>query len=144
MAKEEEDGKIKKKLFHVMVESLQNIAKHSEEDDAEYSKNYRSGQGILMVGKEKDRYSVTTGNLVSVEQAKELGDMISEINAMDADELKETYKKKLKESRLSDKGGAGLGLIDMAKKTGTKIECSFKEVNAEQHFFILKININRS
>ncbi|NBR16255.1 MAG: hypothetical protein EBU01_16995, partial [Crocinitomicaceae bacterium] len=43
LEKVEEDGKIKKKVYHVMVECLQNIAKHADDDAATASDNLEDG-----------------------------------------------------------------------------------------------------
>ena len=42
---------------------------------------------------------------------------------------------------ISDKGGAGLGFLDMAKKTGTKFEYYFEPLDDEKCFFILTIRV---
>jgi hypothetical protein len=54
------------------------------------------------------------------------------------------FKQQIKESSLSDKGGAGLGLIDIAKKTGSKLSYQFKEINELVSFFILTSTIKRN
>src|SRR6187551_3945854 len=54
-----EDASIKRKVFNVMVESLQNIVKHSDElIDGEM----RSHAAIFLIGKEANRYSIMSGN----------------------------------------------------------------------------------
>jgi hypothetical protein len=47
-------------------------------------------------------------------------------------------------NKISEKGGAGLGLIDIAKKTGSKLSYQFKELNDEVSFFILTSTIKRN
>ena len=59
MAKEEESNTVQKKVFHVMVECLQNISKHADSfgsDDFLFA-----GRGIFMVSKGDIEYHVTTG-----------------------------------------------------------------------------------
>ena len=142
MEKESEDNSVKRKVFHVMVECLQNICKHT--DHVESGESIIPGSGIFLVGKNDDHYTVTTGNSVSIERCKKIEEMLSNINDLDADGLKQLYKKQLKESRLSEKGGAGLGFIDIAKKTGQKIGFDFISVNDKTNFFLLKVKIPRS
>lgn len=116
MAKDDEPNLVQKKVFHVMVECLQNISKHAEE----FSTNdyLFSGRGIFLVSKGENEYSVTTGNAVDNEKIPELKKLLDRINQLDKEELKEMYKKQMKEGRLSEKGGAGLGFIDIKRKTG--------------------------
>ena len=97
MAKEDESGSVQRKVFHVMVECLQNISKHAEDFGSE---NYLfSGRGIFLVSKGDNEYSVTTGNAVDNDRIEELSNMLETINIKDKDELKELYKKQMKEGR---------------------------------------------
>jgi len=139
-----EDGEtslpIKKRVYHVMVECLQNIGKHS--DNAESGLPEIPGTGIFMVSKSPDGYFVVTGNPIANSRIEEITEMIETVNKMDKDEIKAYYKKKILESRISDKGGAGLGFIDIVKKTGNKIEFHFRKINDIASFFIMKTYIN--
>ena len=53
------------------------------------------------------------------------------------------YKKRIKESRISDNGGAGLGLIDIVKKTKNQIEFDVKPMADNTSFVILMSKVNR-
>jgi hypothetical protein len=141
MAKEEESNMVQKKVFHVMVECLQNISKHA--DDFGSNEYLFSGRGIFLVAKGKDDYTVTTGNAVENDKIDGLKKMLEHINSLDKDELTELYKKQIKEGRLSDKGGAGLGFIDIKRKTGKNLEYHFLPINDDASFFLLTSTISR-
>lgn len=141
MAKEDEPGTVQRKVFHVMVECLQNISKHA--DDFTSSDFLFSGRGIFLVSKGDDEYSVTTGNAVDNDRIEELTEMLENINRMNKDELKALYKKQMKEGRLSDKGGAGLGFIDIKRKTGRDLEYHFLPISDDTSFFLLTSTIGR-
>ena len=141
MAKEDEPGTVQRKVFHVMVECLQNISKHA--DDFTSSDFLFSGRGIFLVSKGDDEYSVTTGNAVENNRIEELTKMLESINKMDKDELKVLYKKQMKEGRLSEKGGAGLGFIDIKRKTGRDLEYHFLPISDDKSFFLLTSTIGR-
>jgi hypothetical protein len=142
MAKEEESNTVQKKVFHVMVECLQNISKHADE----YGTNdyIFSGRGIFLVAKGTDEYSVTTGNTVDNSKIPDLKKLLEQVNSLDKDELTELYKKQIKEGRLSDKGGAGLGFIDIKRKTGRNLDYHFLPINEETSFFLLTSTISRT
>lgn len=142
MAKEEESNTVQKKVFHVMVECLQNISKHA--DDFGTNEYMFSGRGIFMVAKGKDVYTVTTGNAVENNRIDELKKMLEQVNNLDKDELTELYKKQIREGRLSDKGGAGLGFIDIKRKTGKNLEYHFLPINDHTSFFLLTSTISRN
>ena len=123
MAKEDESNSVQKKVFHVMVECLQNISKHADSygsDDFLFA-----GRGIFMVSKNQDEYNVTTGNIIENEKIPELTEILDHINSLDKEGLKQLYKVQMREGRLSEKGGAGLGFIDIARKTGRKLDYHF-------------------
>ena len=117
----------KRRVYHVLVECLQNICKHG--DEKEYSDDKAIGKGILLVGNNESQYMVTTGNLIGNEHVESLVETLNRVNSLDTKEIKTQYKKALKASVISDKGGAGLGFIDMVKKTGNPVEFNVKKVN---------------
>jgi hypothetical protein len=135
-----EESSIKRKVFNVMVEALQNIVKHSDEL---IDGQVRSHAAIFLIGKEKNRYSIMSGNPIRRENIQRLQGALEHINGLDKDGLKELYKEIIKNTTISEKGGAGLGFVDMARKSGEKIEYSFPELNAEYSFFCLKVNVPR-
>jgi hypothetical protein len=142
MAREEEAGSVQRKVFHVMVECLQNISKHADEFT---SNDYLfSGRGIFLVSKADTEYSVTTGNAVDNNRIDELKAMLENINQLDKDGLNQLYKKQMKEGRLSDKGGAGLGFIDIARKTGKPLQYHFLPISDDSSFFLLTSTIART
>ncbi len=141
LAKSEESNAVQRKVFNVMVECLQNISKHADsmgdEDEAER-------RGIVMVSKGEDSYNIITGNIIKNEKVPGLRENLEQVNSLDKQGLSELYKTQMKDGRISDKGGAGLGLIDIAKKTGSVLSYQFKEINDEVSFFILTSTIKRN
>jgi len=142
MISDDESSVTQKKVFHVIVESLQNITKHAEEIEAE-DQNGRTGRGLFVVLKDEELYSIVSGNIISANKIPLLTSLLENINNNDKDGLKELYKTQIKEGRISEKGGAGLGLIDIARKSGRKLEFSFQEINPNFSFFILTTKVTR-
>ncbi|MFW5760948.1 MAG: SiaB family protein kinase [Cyclobacteriaceae bacterium] len=130
-----EESSIKRKVFNVMVECLQNIVKHNEEN--------ANKAAIFMIGKQNDEYVITSGNTVRNESIEFLRGKLDKINSLDKEGLKSLYKEIIQTSDISDKGGAGLGFVDMARKSGNKLEYDFEKMDDEQSFFALKTTITR-
>ena len=141
MSKEDDDSSVQKKVFHVMVECLQNISKHAANRHNVVTS--KDGRGIFLVSKGETEYNVTTGNIITADKVDELKKMLENINTLDKDGLKKLYKQQMREGRLSDKGGAGLGFIDIARKTGEKLIYSFLKINDNKSFFVLTSTISR-
>jgi hypothetical protein len=135
-----EESNIKRKVFNVMVESLQNIVKHSDEL---VDGQTRSHAAIFLIGREANRYTIMSGNPIRKTNIPKLKDSLEKINALDKDGLKELYKEIIKNTTISEKGGAGLGFVDMARKSGGKLEFEFPEMSPEYCFFSLKVNVPR-
>jgi hypothetical protein len=145
--KVEEDGKIKKKVYHVMVECLQNISKHADDDTQTASDSLEDGlakTGIFLIGNDQNQYFITSGNGIVNENIPALKSLIDNINSLNQDELKQLHKEKMRETAISDKGGAGLGFIDIARKTGNPLEYHFEPIDDKTSFFLLKTIISRN
>lgn len=129
----EPSPKIKKRVYSILVECLQNITRHQDDTDGNLEENF----GIFVIQKKNERYFITTGNLVEKVNIPPIKNLLEKINSLDKDELKDYYKEVLMEGELSDKGGAGLGLIDMARKSGNKLSYDFLDVTDELAYFYL-------
>ena len=132
-----EESSIKRKVFNVMVECLQNIVKHA--DDVE-----KNSSAVFMVGKQENEYIIISGNPITNDNIPALKEKIDKINSLDKDGLKSLYKDIIRNTEISDKGGAGLGFVDMARKSGNKLEYDFIPTDDAVSFFCLKSSIERS
>jgi hypothetical protein len=139
-----EDSGVKRKVFNVMVECLQNIVKHSDEiEDIVYGSGRNNA--VFMMGKQDDKYIVTSGNPITNDKITMLQEKLENINSLDKNGLKQLYMDKIKTTPgLSKKGGAGLGFIDMARKSGQKLQFDFEPINENISFFSLKAIILRN
>jgi hypothetical protein len=140
LSKNAESNTVQKKVFNVMVECLQNISKHADSLNDEDEER----RGIVMVSRGEDSYNIITGNVIKNEKVPDLKKSLEHINSLDKEGLSTLFKQQIKETTISDKGGAGLGLIDIAKKTGSKLTYQFKELNQNVSFFILTSTIKRT
>lgn len=127
--------KTNKKVFHVMVEMLQNVCKHSETDGEKVS---NIGKGAFVLASDDTNYYVRVGNISKNEDADNIIKKLDEFNPISdsPDDLKIKYRELIKASRISEKGGAGLGLIDIIKKTKNKIDYLKTPIDANLSYFI--------
>ncbi len=137
-----EHSKIRKKIYNVLVESLQNLYHHIDDLPKEYEKEFDERFGILVVSRDGEKYKISTGNFIRNDHIKKLEEKIKKINTLSKEELKEMYKYILNHQKLSIKGGGGLGLVDIARKTGNKLDYRFQVFNDEYNFFILSVYIS--
>ncbi|MBN2613274.1 MAG: SiaB family protein kinase [Bacteroidales bacterium] len=136
-----EEAKTRKKIYNVLVESLQNLYHHIEETHEGIEEDLDPKFGVLVITRIGTEYSVNTGNFINSSKIKYLKEKIDKINSLNKDELKDMYKFILNHQKLSAKGGGGLGLVDIARKTGSKLNYSFYNYNDHYYFFNLEIRI---
>ncbi len=135
-------GKLRKKLYHILIEAIQNIHHHFDHD--EHHENKDGGAIIFVLSRNRssdESYSVIIGNYISFDEIPWLKSHLERINAMDRSELREFYRNQLHQGELSEKGGAGLGMIDIARRSGNPLDFSFRDCHDGRFFFSLKVNI---
>ncbi|MBN2757423.1 MAG: DUF1987 domain-containing protein [Bacteroidales bacterium] len=129
--------KIKSKIYYIMGESLQNIARHHSESFNHSPDKY----SLFAIHKKNLKYYITTGNLINVEEIDELKEKIDNINKMPHSDLREYSRITRSTTEISEKGGAGLGLIEIVKKSGNKLEYDFKSIDDKFSYFYLNTEI---
>lgn len=135
--KKSEDKKTRRRIYHAMVEIMQNIQRHAEK----YSKEDFSN-GLFMIGQKENIYYIITLNKIKIINKKRTIEAIKEVNNATKEELNKMYKKQLKDGKINKNGGAGLGLIDIVRKTENKIDYMFIPINFNEEYFILKAELN--
>lgn len=142
LEKIEDNPKTKKKVFNILVECLQNLCHHIEvsEVDPEFG-NHSGKTAILMIWTDSDAYHVATGNYIQNSNVEKLNSWLERINSVSREELRALYKEILNNNQFSAKGGGGLGFIDIARKSGQKLDYNFKPVDESYSFFSFQINI---
>lgn len=107
-----EDGApvgVRKRLFNVLVEALENLHHHALDE-------HRSGTWAALL-RTADAYIVLIGNPVPQTTALLLQNRIDILNDMDEETLKQHYLTLLANEGRTERGGAGLGLLTMARKS---------------------------
>ncbi|NLA49542.1 MAG: hypothetical protein GX876_08785 [Bacteroidales bacterium] len=139
LAEMNEQPRLRKKVYNVLVEGLQNLYHHVDKVPEDFEDQNSEKFGILLIEKVPNGYKIVTGNFVQADNAEELEKKIKKINRSTREEIKELYKFILNHQRISAKGGGGLGLVDIARKTGNKLFYTFRQYNDEYFFFYLDI-----
>jgi hypothetical protein len=125
----------RKRLFMFVLESLQNVTRHSD-------RNQYAEMSLVVYSKTEYGYTVTTGNVIETQRIEALKDKLDEINNLEAGEIRSVYREMLSHAEFSNKGGAGLGLIEMAKKTGNKLDYDFISLDDRLSYFILSKTVD--
>ncbi|EMO76000.1 SiaB family protein kinase [Leptospira kirschneri] len=125
-----------KKIFAVFIELAQNMLHYSAERKS-LEDGRETGVGIIMVNEKSVGYNVSAGNLVLNEKIESLKMKCEKINSMSRDELKTYYQKQLRSNRPEDSKGAGVGLIDIARKSDGPLSFNISPIDDKHSFFTL-------
>ncbi|MFW5793139.1 MAG: SiaB family protein kinase [Bacteroidota bacterium] len=131
------------RIFAVFIEMTQNILHYSSEKFiVSDKKSYGIGNIVLL--KNKGFYEIISTNMVEPNQMEYLNEKCRLVNRMTQEELKQLYiiRRRLKTEEGSK--GAGLGLIDIVRKTSTPLEFDFLPLDNEKYQFVLKAKVDEN
>lgn len=140
LSTEDADTKTIRSVFAIFVEQMQNIIRYSAEGD-EKAADFELRYGVLTVGTLDGQYEVQAGNLILARDRERLLTRLSDISAMDKDQLKTAYKERLRAGPDDTSKGAGVGFIEIARRASAPLSYDFLDIDAEHAFFALKASI---
>lgn len=129
-----------KKVYNIMMEALQNICKHEFKFSLSESESTKS---LFIISENDSEYQIITGNAIKEDVINIIKDKIEKVNSLDQDGLKALYKETRLNSTISEVGGAGLGFIDIARKSENKISYHFEQIKGDVFYFIQMVTVNK-
>jgi hypothetical protein len=128
---------LQKKVYTIVVEVLQNIYHHFDPSFVQQELDAIA----FVIGHSDDGYVIMAGNYVDATGVEVLKQKIDEINGLSADELTQRYREALDCEGFTQKGGAGLGILYIARKSGEKLEYEVNQQLGTHPFFSLKVKV---
>ena len=120
--------KITKRVFSIVVEGLQNIITHGQSTEDLHK------LGFYTLSKDDKGYHMYFGNIVDQIDLIRIEKELTTINAMTSEDLKAYHRQVLVGGKISEKGGAGLGLIISRMKTSEDIEFTYTHISSNLYF----------
>jgi len=136
----DEFSKLKKRIAFLMAESFQNIIRHKE--DTLIPKLPFGRESIFITRNIGNIYYIASANVIKNNRVDQLKSKLEQINKLDLDELKSFYIENLDHPEFTNKGGAGLGLIEMARRSKQPLDYDFEPFDDQYSFFYLMIKIH--
>lgn len=133
--------KTNRKISFLLVECFQNIIRHGEKVGGEQTE--LQDEGMFSFRNNGDSYVINSINIIKDSDVEVFKNTVDLVNSKSPEELKEFYKKQLVENELSEKGGAGLGLIEIARKSGNKLLYEFEPKGNGFHHFHQQVHFNQ-
>jgi hypothetical protein len=138
-----ETQKWTKKIFSVFVELSQNIMHYSEERELDPVSGKDYGVGIVLFHETTDKYIVTSGNIAKEESGRTIKEKVEKLNLMDRSELKKYYNEAIRMPRPDNSNGAGLGLIEIARKSSGEVDCYTVPLDDNKVFMVMSTYFNK-
>ena len=116
---------IYKRVLLIMIESLENIMKHSVTPPRDSGEEFLPSLSIV---NKNNELTILSSNLIKAEDILPLRSRIDHLNSLDMQSLKNVYKDTITDGVFTNTGGAGLGLIEIVKISGKPIHYEFLSV----------------
>jgi hypothetical protein len=124
-------------VFGAYIEMTQNIRHYA------LRKGWADSDAAATVVIARDpegRYVVSAGNVVDCADGADLTERVAALAALDKAALKAQYKEQLRKPREEGScSGAGLGLIDLARKASEPLACSLQTLDDGRAFFSIRV-----
>ncbi len=130
-----------RKAFNIITESLQNVAKYTDQLEAADS------LPIFVMDQQRDRYLIASGNLVHRSKVVPLKKRLDQINNLDRNGIQQAYLQVIRKNMMNplrEKNRAGLGLIEIARKSQNKLRYQFLPYGKDYYYFLLVATISKS
>ncbi len=130
---------IQKRLYSILVECLENSYKHN----IAVNNSSKHAQVELLLTNISDKFEIRVGNYINNNKVAPLIKRIKLVNSLDKDGLNNLYRKSISKAMISDKGGAGLGLIEIARNSKQPIKHELVSKEDNFTFFNILVSINK-
>ncbi|MBN2664309.1 MAG: SiaB family protein kinase [Bacteroidales bacterium] len=127
-------NKIKRRIFLITVEMLQNLYHHSVPDNTD-NNEFDTCFFAITSSKNNTIFKFTSGNFINQHNLSNLEAKIEQLNQLSDDEIRTLYKNVLGNNEFSKKGGGGLGIIDIKRKSGLPLNFNKINFNKNLYFF---------
>lgn len=131
-------AKLKNKVSFLIAECFQNIVRHGSNQESQGATN---NSDFFQINILNDRVVLSSCNSVDNDLVGDIEKKINQVNSLNAEELKKLYTELLSNGGFSAKGGAGLGLIEMSRKSGLPLKYNFIDKDGKSCKFLLVLEI---
>jgi len=132
-----------KKILMLMIETLENIIRYRDNFDST-SSIILSYQPEFQIYVDSNSYIIESSNALLKKDIPLLQERLKMLNNLDKNSIRELYKSTITDGKFSEKGGAGLGIIEMAKISDEKLMFSFSDIDENFSYFLLKLVVNET
>ncbi|MBD3636373.1 MAG: hypothetical protein HUJ25_03450 [Crocinitomicaceae bacterium] len=134
-----EDRSMKKRMSYLIAECFQNIIRHSDE---EKDHDIDLTSKMFMMRSQRGTHYLASSNPIEKSNIAKLSESLESLKNLSEEELRKIYLEALGNNVLSEKGGGGLGLIEMARKTKNPPKYAFESINEQFANFFFQLMLD--
>jgi len=136
-----------KAVFSIFVEQINNMMMYSADKEVkicEVNGKKEIAKGVFILGIQEESCFIQTGNLVTDYSADILRERIDYLNSLDKKQLRQYYKERLNaENNNPESQGAGIGLIEVARRATYPIEYTLKPRGDNLQYFTMYLTVSQ-
>lgn len=127
---------LKKRASFLMVECFQNILRHGIQEES------GEAEGFFGFFSSADYLTINTINGINPSSVEPLRQALDEVNSLSPEEKKQRYREIIQNESFGDEGGAGLGLIEISRKSGSKLNYEMEPKSEGKFCFHQQVTIH--
>ncbi|MCB9224812.1 MAG: SiaB family protein kinase [Crocinitomicaceae bacterium] len=130
---------MKKRLSYLIAECFQNVIRHSDADPDSIEELTSKMFMMRFIG---GIHYLTSVNPIENENIEKLKGILDSLKKVSSEDIRAIYLEALGENSLSEKGGGGLGLIEMARKTKNPVDYYFEPKGDTYANFYMQLKLS--
>ena len=129
----QDDPKRSKTIFSVFMEGVQNLIWHGG-DNSDTS-------GMILITQDEGHVTIMCGNRIAQKDTLDLRERLNQIANADKETIRQLYREGMSNSKEHEGPGAGLGLLEIARRSSQPISYVFVDIDKDTVDFILAATI---
>ena len=128
-----DDAKRSRTVFSVFMEGMQNLIWHGRTE--------QNPTGMVCISEHEGEIVIVCGNRIIRSDSVKLKEILEQLHYADKDTIRQLYREGMSRSNDHEGPGAGLGLLEIARRATHPISYAFTDVDDQQVDFFLSARI---
>ena len=128
-----DDAKRSRTVFSVFMEGMQNLIWHGRTN--------QNASGMVCISQQDGEITIVCGNRIQRSDSVKLKEILEQLQAADKDTIRQLYREGMSRSNEHEGPGAGLGLLEIARRASHPISFAFMDIDELHVDFFLAARI---
>lgn len=128
-----DDAKRSRTVFSVFMEGMQNLIWHG--------RTTNDATGMVCISQQDAEITIVCGNRIARADSVKLRETLEQLQSADKDTIRQLYRDGMSRSNEHEGPGAGLGLLEIARRASHPISFAFMDIDESNVDFFLAARI---